>query len=61
MRDLPLVGTLIEKALFGHDEQLFLVYVHHVATFTLFVWIVAVVHGRVLWPRQPRCCWWSRQ
>jgi hypothetical protein len=51
--DVPGVGPLVAVALFGRDEQLFLVYVHHVATFTLFVWLVAIEHGRVLWPRAP--------
>lgn len=51
IHDLPFIGAIAAKALFGRDEQLFLVYVHHMATFTLFVWVVAVEHGRVLWPR----------
>lgn len=51
IEDLPVVGRGLVLALFGRDERLHLVYVHHVATFTLFLWVVAVEHGRVLWPR----------
>jgi hypothetical protein len=51
LRDVPVVGDLLVRAILGRTEQLSLVYVHHAATFTLFVWIVSVEHGRVVWPR----------
>ena len=51
LADVPLVGPLLATALVGRGESLSLVYLHHAATFTLFVWFVAVEHGRMLWPR----------
>jgi hypothetical protein len=49
--DLPLVGPLLVSALFGRDESLHLVHIHHAATFTIALWLVLIEHGRLLWPR----------
>lgn len=48
---LPGIGAWLAAALFGRGESLQLLYVHHAATFTLFVWLVLVEHGRLVWPR----------
>ena len=50
---LPLVGPLLTAALFGAGPgSLQLVYVHHVATATLFTWLIVAEHARAVWPRR---------
>lgn len=48
---LPWFGPLAATFLFGNDEQLHVVYVHHAATATIVVWLVIIEHVRRLWPR----------
>lgn len=47
---LPALGAALSAVLLGAGEELQLVYVHHLATLTLVVLVVAVEHGRRLWP-----------
>ncbi|NOX47327.1 MAG: DUF4405 domain-containing protein [Chlorobi bacterium] len=49
LEKIPLAGSLLSKALFGNGESLQLVYVHHVATATIFLVIIILEHARTLW------------
>ncbi|HEY3449787.1 MAG TPA: cytochrome b N-terminal domain-containing protein [Myxococcales bacterium] len=47
---IPLVGKATTAALLGIGDDLQIVYVHHVATLTVAVALVAIEHARRLWP-----------
>jgi hypothetical protein len=48
---LPLVGPLIAAALFGTGSSRQILYVHHIATATIFTWLFVAEHARAVWPR----------
>jgi len=48
---MPGVGPAVSTLLFGADEGLQILYVHHVATASIFVWLIVVEHARAVWPR----------
>lgn len=47
---IPLIGKSIAFSLLGDAESYQLIYVHHVATFTIFIAIIMIEHGRKVWP-----------
>jgi len=47
---LPLIGKSLAFSLLGDPESYQLIYVHHIATFTVFIAIAMVEHGRKFWP-----------
>ena len=48
---VPVVGSLLATLIFGASERLDLVYVQHVATATIVVWLFIIEHARRVWPR----------
>lgn len=48
---IPLIGGLISYSLLGNEGNLQLIYVHHMATFTIFITIILFEHARKIWPR----------
>lgn len=48
---IPFVGNLISYSLLGEAGSLQLVYVHHIATFTIFIAIITFEHSRKIWPQ----------
>ncbi len=50
---VPVAGPLLATFVFGAAEQLGLVYVQHVATATIVVWLFVIEHARRVWPRTP--------
>ncbi len=48
LASLPRGGDEITFAILGADMQL--VYVHHVATTTIYLWVIAAEHARRVWP-----------
>lgn len=48
---VPWVGAPAATLLFGRGGRLDVVYVQHVATATILVWLFLVEHSRQLWPR----------
>jgi hypothetical protein len=50
---IPLVGNLLSYSLLGKSDSFQLVYVHHIATFTIFIAIIIFEHVRKIWPRWP--------
>jgi len=48
---IPLIGGLISYSLLGKEGDLQLIYVHHIATFTIFIAVIILEHHRKFWPR----------
>lgn len=48
---IPLIGNFLTYSLLGNDDNLQLIYVHHIATFTIFIVIIIFEHHREFWPR----------
>jgi hypothetical protein len=49
---VPLVGPLLSVLFFGADAgDLQILYVHHVATASIFLWLLVIEHARLVWPR----------
>lgn len=47
----PLFGDLISYGLFGPDDDFQILYVHHIATATIFVAIIIWEHAKTLWTK----------
>ena len=47
---IPLIGKSLAYSLLGNTESYQLIYVHHIATFTVFIGIIMVEHSRKFWP-----------
>ncbi len=55
---LPLAGSALARILTGSGSDLTTVYLHHVCTATILIWLVTVDHARRLVP-SPRSFWWT--
>ena len=51
LESIPFIGDLFSFSLLGCDESFQLTYVHHIATATIFIWIIVVEHTKQLWPK----------
>jgi len=49
--ELPLAGRIIEYSLLGSPGSLQLIYIHHVATTTILIFIIFYEHAGSLWPK----------
>mgnify|MGYP000931432687 CR=1 FL=1 len=47
---IPLFGKSLAFSLLGQSGSFQLIYVHHIATFTIFIAIVMVEHSKKTWP-----------
>ena len=47
---IPFIGESLAFSLLGAPESYLLIYVHHIATFTVFIAIAMVEHSRKYWP-----------
>ncbi len=47
--DIPIFGNVLSKSILGNEGSLQLVYVHHIATFTIFIVIITFEHSRKIW------------
>ncbi len=47
---IPLTGDGLKLMVLGSSGDLDLVYVHHLVTTTLFLWVVIIEHTRRIWP-----------
>lgn len=47
---IPLTGNSLAFSLLGGSDSYQLVYVHHVATFTVFITVMMIEHSRKFWP-----------
>ena len=50
LNDIPLFGSYLSFSLLGKTDDFQLVYVHHIATTTIFLWIIIVEHVKQIWP-----------
>ena len=48
---IPLIGSFLSTSLLGTTESLQLIYVHHIATFTIFLVIIILEHTKSIWPK----------
>ncbi len=48
---IPLFGKLLSATLLGKEGSFQLIYVHHIATFTIFLAVIIVEHSRKFWPK----------
>ncbi len=47
---IPLIGSALAFSLLGDSDSFMLIYVHHIATFTVFIAIIMAEHSRRVWP-----------
>ena len=47
---IPFIGSYITQSLMGAEDDFQLIYVHHIATATIFIWIIIVEHAKQIWP-----------
>lgn len=50
LNDIPLIGSYLSFSLLGKADDFQLVYVHHIATTTIFLWIIIAEHVKLIWP-----------
>ncbi len=55
---VPLMGTQLSRLLTGSGSDLFTVYIHHVCTATVVIWLVTIEHSRRILPTA-RAAWWT--
>lgn len=48
---IPLIGKNLSVSLFGSAKDHQILYIHHVATATIFLWIIIVEHAKTYWPK----------
>jgi hypothetical protein len=48
---IPLIGNYLSLSFLGGEEDFQLTYVHHIATATIFIWIIIVEHAKQIWPK----------
>ena len=48
---IPLIGKALAFSLLGKSGSYQLIYVHHIATFTIFISVIIVEHSRKFWPK----------
>lgn len=49
-QQIPFIGKSLAFSLLGKPTDFQLIYVHHIATFTVFIAIIMVEHSRKFWP-----------
>ncbi len=55
---VPLFGIALSRLLTGSTSDLSTIYIHHVCTATLVIWLVTVDHSRRIMP-ETRAIWWT--
>jgi len=48
---IPVAGKILSYSFLGSEDSLQLVYVHHIATFTLFIVLITFEHSRKIWAK----------
>ncbi len=48
--EIPFAGDILVRSLLGEKGNLLLIYVHHVATFTVFLSVIILEHSKKIWP-----------
>lgn len=47
---IPIIGESLAFSLLGAPDSYLLIYVHHIATFTVFIAVIIIEHSRKIWP-----------
>ncbi|MFK5855895.1 MAG: hypothetical protein QM503_07170 [Bacteroidota bacterium] len=50
---IPIIGNVLSYSLLGDEGSLQLVYIHHIATLTIFIVIITFEHSRKIWAKTP--------
>jgi quinol-cytochrome oxidoreductase complex cytochrome b subunit len=48
---IPFIGNQIAYSLFGKDGDYQIIYVHHIATATIILYVVLIEHAKQFWPK----------
>jgi hypothetical protein len=48
---IPVIGKNLSLSIFGPDNNYQILYVQHIATATIFLWIIIAEHSKLIWPR----------
>ena len=48
---IPVFGKFLSASLLGKEGSFQLIYVHHIATFTIFLAVIIIEHSRKFWPK----------
>ncbi|NOY51135.1 MAG: hypothetical protein GXO88_11320 [Chlorobi bacterium] len=48
--EVPFIGNLLSKSFLGAEGDLQLIYIHHIATLSIFIAIISFEHSRKTWP-----------
>ncbi len=51
IKEIPIIGAFLASLIFGIEESFQLLYVHHIATATIFLFIIVWEHAKVLWTK----------
>jgi len=50
LQRIPIAGNILAYSLLGNSSSYQLIYVHHIATFTIFITIIIIEHAKRFWP-----------
>ncbi len=50
LESVPLLGEYLSFAFLGRRDDFQILYIHHAATATIFIWIITVEHVERFWP-----------
>ncbi len=48
---IPFIGKQISVSLLGPEKDFQILYVHHIATATIFLWLIIIEHAKLFWPK----------
>jgi len=51
LNKIPLIGSELSYSLLGPAKDFQIPYVHHIATATIFLWIITIEHSKILWAK----------
>ena len=49
IKQIPLIGNALSFTLLGREDDLQILYVNHIATATIFLWIIIAEHAKLFW------------
>lgn len=50
INEIPAIGSILAYSFLGSEDSLQLIYIHHVATLTIFIAVITFEHSRKIWP-----------
>ena len=49
IKQIPLIGNALSFTLLGREDDLQILYVNHIATATIYLWVIIVEHAKLFW------------